>query len=255
MAGTRIVTKNHLTVAGTSIIAQTGSYDAQFPTANLLIKDRYMPCSATGAGTNSVDFDLGASPKVIHVVGYMAFKSAGLFPTSVTVQASSSVPPTGLVTVATLNLSQGLPRDQGLWLPAPRTERYWRFSMSSSFNPYSIGKFVVGEGADFGRLYSPGSRDTVLRTRVHNEGVFGHDMTTTTGPNRHAYRILMERITQSHRDILIDACATSPFIMWHPFNGLCEVELADDRAGSDHVWGVDGGTHIFDVELDLVTLP
>jgi len=254
MSATRLVLRNHPTAGGASIIASTGTFDSLFPTSNLLLKDRYLPVATPGAGTNSVTLDLGSTVRTTQLVGYLAFKSASVFPTSVTVEASNSVPPTGLVGIATLAVSTGNPRDQGVWLASPVTYRYWKFSISSSFSPYSIGKFVIADAHDLGILYSPGALDSLVLQRVHNDSPGGIRMTTRTGLNRRAFRMSLERVNEDTRDEFLSVAGNAPFIIMHPFYGLCEVDLVDDRLPTEHFWGINDASYLFDVHLDVETL-
>lgn len=256
---TRIIGTNYA-VRPTASVAKVGTVpeDADNPLANALLPDRYtvwsMPASS---GSNVVVIlDLGGAFS-INVVGLHGFNRSGSFPLTVKVDADTVTPP-GLANSVNLNAAV----DAFAQFATPITVRYLRFTFTACYNPFTLGKFLVGKtrdvsgtaniGMGLGLAHSSGTTRGYIMPRVRNRTVTGVPFVTSVGSLRKTMGLRLSSVPGEVRDIVSGAAVAPPFAMIDGWNQLSEFDVPGDAYEETHVWG---SPDLFDISLDLEALP
>lgn len=239
--------------------------NADFPMANLLVRDRYVSWMTGAAPPNDVyvDFDLTGGPpinKTVNALAICGFRGTALFPNSCFIQyalTAGGYPPTW-IGFSPGSISLSLATDSAVILTTPTLCRYVRFWFPNTFgNPFSVGRLMVASTVeDLGFAYSLGAVDTETTQQIRNRAVDGTPVVTRFGKRRRRLSLPYNSIIYGSTGAKLRALARleRPFVMVNPFGETMEVDLADGTVPFVHRFGT-ATQDIFDVQLELEQLP
>jgi hypothetical protein len=145
----------------------------------------------------------------------------------------------------------GASPDALLLLAAPITARFIFLTFTFCFNPFAVGKLVVGPMTDLGIAYSAGSSEAVVQSKARNTFADGSLVSTRLGPNRRRFNYQWNRIKAAERSTLLSFLSQTPVLIVTPGDEVFEVEATED-VSSTHVWG---SPDLYDVAAAMESLP
>lgn len=217
------------------------SQDAQYPTPNLQVQDRFSPHRTADAltGTFNLDWDLGAQ-ELVSIATVHAFRLAAgaVAPTLVSIQYQvSAYNGTGTwINFSTNPVTIG--RDCGSVVEPAINARYWRFSFAAVTGGFSVGNYFLGPiSVDMGKAYSGGAEHGRNATRLDARRMDGSVTSHYLGFPVWSLRFPFLSVTTADRDKLVTVGShEQPVTLVTPSGAIFQVR-PEVQQMSRHVYG------------------
>jgi len=260
MANTRLGLTNLLLEPGVVLKNGTGGgapaliESAPYTMSNLLNGDRsslWKTSVLTSAATYRIDFDLGATVS-LNAGAMMGYRLAtGVGPGVDFLYQTGAYNPVGVWTyIDTFGADR---RDVGV-VGATVSARSVRFLLSPGdvSETFSLGGFFVGEVSDLGGIHSPGGVHTPFQNRLETPLANGSVVIARLGDPGHTWTMPWNSIPLATRNILRSAQGRpTTFVLVDHEGNFFEVYLR----GGALTEGLGGGVGLYDINLELVSMP
>lgn len=209
---------------GASVSAMT-SEDTTFPRANLVQPDRKVRARTTAspAGTIDMDIDLGQARSVTGFgVHYLVSEAAAGAHPVMDLQSSATSFASAASRITQTAAYWNTTKD---WVDeiASQNHRYWRLHCTSVSARFSLGKVVLGIGANFNRFFSAG-QFRVVSPNTRQEAA---DHSPVDMPQGSPYRVYDYRyFAETDPEVAIFERIAQQTVPW---------ALLDSRGNSNHV--------------------